>query len=54
MVFGELQKKPKHTFDPNRYKRNNNLRTHDYMEYLKSAHKAVVDTSDISQLNDRH
>lgn len=53
-VFGELQKKPKQTFNPNRYKRNNNLRTHDYMEYLKSAHQAVVDTSDISQLSDRH
>lgn len=53
-VFGELQRAPKYKFDPNRYKRNNDLRTHDYMEYLKSAHKAVVDTSDILQLGDRH
>lgn len=53
-VFGELQQKPKQTFDPNRYKRNNDLRTHDYMEYLKSVHEAVVDTSDIARLNDRN
>ena len=53
-VFGELQRAPKYKFDPNRYKRNNDLRTHDYMEYLKSAHQAVVDTSDMSQLGDRH
>lgn len=53
-VFGELQRAPKYKFDPNRYKRNNDLRTHDYMEYLKSAHQAVVDTSDMSQLDDRH
>ena len=53
-VFGKLQKKPKQNFDPNRYKRNNKLKTHDYMEYLKSVHEAVVDTSDIARLDDRN